>query len=262
MGKATVQKTCILPGVIPLLRGIGKTMRARRLLALFAASLVGPAAAAPARAAAARVSAELRRGPDDLRAVVRLANAFDAGIRGSIESGLPITLRTTTELWRVRRFRFDETITSLVRFHRIRWDPGDRRYSVEIGERREWSESFETLDDAVEQLSAYEVALAPDEALDSGSRYYLTVEAAVQYITLNEVSELDGWVRGQIAPGEAPPSPPPSDADGIRKDAEGGGLTGRFFGLLLRWTGFQDRVARARTSPVRLSSVPLLDAEL
>jgi hypothetical protein len=234
-------------------------MTARRSLVSLLASL--PAALAPATAAAddALVEAELLRDADGLLAVAHLENAFDEEIRGSVESGLPITLRTTTELWRVRRFRFDEAIASIVRYHRVRWDPGERRFRIEVGERRDWSESFATLDDALEELREFEVALAPNDALDPGSRYYLTVEAVVQRITLSEVNELDGWVRGRIGPGDSPPSDSAREEDSPRDDEDdgGGGLTGKFFGLLLRWTGFRDRVAKSRSEPARPAELPI-----
>ncbi len=234
-------------------------MTARTTTAFLLAMLAGffgrpmPAAAGDD----ARCEAVLRLDARDLLTVVHLEDAFDDEVRGSLEHGLPITLRVTAELWRARSSWFDKQLASRVRTYRLRWDPGERRYLVATGGRRAWVESFETLDAALEQLSGRSVPLERRSRLAERHAYFAIVEVAIQHLTLDEVHELDGWVRGRLGGGSAPPDAPP---DGPEVDDGGGGLSGAFFDLLVSWAGVGDRIFRARTPAVHPSQIEPVSA--
>jgi len=191
-----------------------------------------------------------------LRAVLRLENAFDADRRTSIERGLPVTVRFTTELWRERRRWWDAQIDSRVRSYRVRWDPGERLFRLEPSNRRVAAETFETLDALLEELSRRVVDVHPRWELEDRHRYYVEAEAAIRPLTLEEFRELDGWLSGRIRgngpEGETPP------ADRAPADDEGS-VPGALFDFLRKWAGFGDTILRARSPlfrPGDLEEIP------
>lgn len=207
-------------------------------------------------AAAAQPSLEIeglgvRRGR--VTASLRLIDAFGADTRGAIKQGLPITVRFTAELWRERRHWFDKQVDSRVKSYRIRYHPGERLFSLTergLGKRRR---TFETLEQTLEEISQRSVTVHPRWQLDERHTYFVTVEAAIQPLTLSEFRELDGWISGRIRK-DGPPAQDPSDPGG-----NDGGISGAFFDLLVNLSGFGDTIFRARTPSFRPADLPVLD---
>jgi hypothetical protein len=195
---------------------------------------------------------------------VHLRGGFDAEVRDALAGGLPITLTVTTELWRERHRWFDEQLVARVRTYRIRWDPGERRYTVTTSGRRRWEEAFDTLGEAIDRLSTRIVPVVSRDELENRHAYFALVEVAIRHLTLEEVTELDGWIRGKLSDD----GPPPEGGDGGGAGPEGesppegraggGGLSGAFLDLLVGWAGFGDRVLEDRTptrSPADLPEI-------
>jgi hypothetical protein len=180
--------------------------------------------------------------------VARLSEGFDAETRRSIDDGLPITIRYTTELWRKRRLWFDKQVDSRVRTFRVRYDPGERLYSVTgSGPRRR--ETFRSLDAALDRLSPRTLDVSPRWELEDKHQYYVAVELAIRPLTLEEFRELDGWISGRILGdgGEDGESAPSENGEG--------GLSGAVFGFLLDLAGFGDKIHTAQTDPFRVASL-------
>jgi hypothetical protein len=177
----------------------------------------------------------------------RLMDAFDARTRGSIERGLPITVRYTVDLWRDRKNWMDKQVDSRVRSYRVRYHPGERSYSVDEADRPERSLSFPTLAEALEEVSNRVLPIHPRWELTETHRYFVTMEAAIQPITWNEFQELDGWLSGRIR-GEKPPS----EAEETEEDR---GISRAFFEFLVDLSGFGDTYYRARTLSFRPSEL-------
>jgi hypothetical protein len=190
---------------------------------------------------------------DRLCAAVELVNAFDPDVRGSIESGLPITVRITVELWRDRRSWFDKLVTSQGRRFRIRFDPGERLYLVRSTGRRTWEEAFENLDAALEEVSRQVLPIRAAGDLDRESTYFLAAEAAIQHLTLEEVRELDAWISGKVR-GEAGQEEDPGP-----EEEGGGGITAAVFKFLVRRAGFGDRILRDRSDRFRSADLVASD---
>jgi hypothetical protein len=185
-------------------------------------------------------------------ATARLAQGFDAETRSSVERGLPITVRYTVELWRKRRLWFDKQLDSRVRAFRVHYDPGEKLYSVSGADRYRVRETFQTLDAALERLSPRVLEVHPRSELEGGSTYYLTVEMAVQPLTVEEFQELDGWISGRIRGEEGGDEPGGEGEDGDR-------VSGAFFGFLIDLAGFGDKIFQAETPGFRAASLPELD---
>lgn len=183
-------------------------------------------------------------------ATVRLTEGFDAETRTSVERGLPITVRFTAELWRKRRLWFDKQIDSRVRSFRVRYDPGEKLYSVSGADRYRVRETFQSLDAALERLSPRVLDVYPRAGLKDGSTYYVTVEMAIQPLTVEEFRELDGWISGRIR----------GDEDGNDgPDDDNGGVSGALFGFLIDLAGFGDKILEAETPGFKPPSLPELD---
>jgi hypothetical protein len=222
--------------------------------AWISAVLLGLVWAAPVPADEALIIEELgvRRG--QVTAGLRLVEAFDSETRRSIERGLPITVRFTTEIWRNRRRWFDKQLDSRVRSYRVRYDPGEKHFVVASSGRFRHREAFETLDAVIEHLSYRLLPIYPRWNLEDRHTYYLAVEAAIQPLTLDEFRELDGWISGKIRGGASEGERQEEEADGE------GGFSGAFFDLLVNLSGFGDKIFRIRTPdfrPESLSDLPI-----
>ena len=175
----------------------------------------------------------------------RLVDAFDARTRGSIERGLPITVRYTVDLWRDRRNWMDKQVDSRVRSYRVRYHPGERTYSVDEADRPDRRLTFPTLAEALDEVSTRVLPIHPRWELSETHRYFVTMEAAIQPLTWNEFQDLDGWLSGRIRGDN------PSDVEG----EEDLGISRAFFEFLVDLSGFGDTYYRARTPSFRPSDL-------
>lgn len=171
-------------------------------------------------------------------ATCRLVDAFDAQTRGSIERGLPITVRYTVDLWRDRKSWMDKQVDSRVRSYRVRYHPGERTYSISEAERPERPMTFPTLAEALEEVSNRVLPIHPRWEMSETHRYFVTLEAAIQPLTWNEFQELDGWLSGRIH-GDHPPDQ--------EAESEDRGISRAFFEFLVDLSGFGDTYYRTRT---------------
>lgn len=165
----------------------------------------------------------VRRG--QVTASLQLNEAFSAETRDAIEQGLPITVRFTAEIWRARRHWFDKQVDSRVKSYRLRYHPGERLFSLTergLGRRRQ---TFETLEQAIEEVSARRIAIHSRWQLSESHTYFVTVEAAIQPLTLAEFRELEGWISGRIHK-DGPPA-----GSSAEPGESGGGISGAFRGI-------------------------------
>jgi len=201
-------------------------------------------AVAPPAAGGELVIEEVGVDHGELTVAVHLRDAFDDDTRSSLASGLPITVRFTTELWRHRSRWWDKQIASRVSSYRIRWDPGARVYQIHHpGPPRR--DTFDDLDSLLDDLARRTLAVHGRWELEDRHRYFVLVEAAIRPLTLEEFRELDGWIGGQIRGG-------PEDSAGRDPAEEGnGGIAQAFFRLLVNLSGFGDVILEARTPGFR-----------
>lgn len=242
----------MLPRVRPSLRESSMVrLRRRPTIALVMGSFL--ALAVPAAASELLVE-RLGVSRGDLCAEVLLVDLFEPRTRGAVASGLPITVRFSTELWRDRSHWFDENVDARVESFRVRWDPRERTYTLTRPGPGRRVDEYERLDELVTDLSHRVLVVHPRWALDARSRYFITVEVAVRPLTLDEFRDLDGWVGGQIRGGDEP-----SDAPSDESSEEG--ISGAVLGFLLDLSGFGDIILRQRTPPFRPTEVVDLPSE-
>jgi hypothetical protein len=111
------------------------------------------------------------------------------------------------------------------------------------------AETFASLDAALGRLTPQRLDVHPRWELEERHAYYVTVDMAIQPITLEEFRELDGWISGRLRGDPDSSLVPPSE----------GGVSGAFFGFVRNLAGFGDRIHRTETPPFRPSSLGSLD---
>lgn len=228
---------------------------APRLRSLVATAILATIATASPAPAAERGSLAIRAVGVErgwVTARLELVDAFDADMRASLASGLPTTVRFTTELWQQRSRWFDRQVSSRIASFRIQWDPGERVFTLTYPGPPRY-DAYESLDPLLAELSTQAVRVQARGDLEDRHRYFVTAEAAIRPLTLEEFRELDGWIGGRIrgrgdadGKGSGAPAGPPT-----AEEAAGGGVAQTFFGLLVDLAGFGDVIHRARTDPFR-----------
>jgi Domain of unknown function (DUF4390) len=248
---ARAGKACMLRPISPSPSESRMLSRRRRRIVPFA--LLALVALAPPARAAELVVDRLAVSKGELCADVHLVDLFDTRTRNVVASGLPITVRFATELWRDRSHWFDENVDARLESFRIRWDPGEKTYTLSHPGPGARVDEFEGLDELLDEVSHRVLVVHPFGALDAQSRYFVAIEVAVRPLTLQEFRDLDGWVEGRIRGNEAP-SDAPADED------SGEGISGAVLGFLLDLSGWGDVILRARTPTFRPAEIGDLSA--
>ncbi len=115
-----------------------------------------------------------------------------AGVRRSLEAGLPVRVSVTTELWRVGFL--DAQVARHEWRASVLHDPLARVYRVETGEGEEFTAS--SLEMA--ELILAERLRAPLRPTREG-RYYYLGRLEVETLSLSDLDELRRWLRGDLA---------------------------------------------------------------
>ena len=212
-------------------------LRPLRVLAL--AALLVPAAAG----AQARARVEIALPPRGLLAVegptVRTAGMLaDRQTRDLLRNGFPARLHFRVELWASRGL-FDDVKRQIEWDVVVRHDPLLRTYQVAriVGEQVTPLGSFADVQGAQEALERpFLVPFAPGERSE---RLYYTVDLEVEMLSLNDLDEVERWLKGELRPavrGERNP---------------GTALTRGVRTLFVRLMGGEKRSYRERTGTFR-----------
>ncbi len=161
-------------------------------LALAALIAVLPA---PARAVEIRDVRVVRLG-DDAGIALRTTSVLSPRVRGSLERGMPATVRLSIELWRVRPGWFDQLVQA-------------ERAEVRIA-RDAWSDDFRLervgypvvtlldLDEAERELERPTRArLAPVSTMEWQARHYVIARVEVKPLSAEDIEEVEGWLSGE-----------------------------------------------------------------
>lgn len=145
---------------------------------------------------AAEAQSEARFGVDvgsDGGPIVRTPGLVqDQGLRGALESGLPLRFRLRVELW--RKALFDQLSGSGEVNVALVYDPLDREYLVDDGRAEARYSSLAIAQSAVER--ALGLSLRPRRS----GRYYYLATLQVETLSLSDLDELRRWLRGEVQP--------------------------------------------------------------
>ena len=126
-----------------------------------------------------------------------LDDLFPPRIAESLARGMPATLQLRTELWRGREGWFDRLESSFEAAIRIRYEVWSDTYRVERGGVTLASSS--ELDSIAAALArAWALPAGRVGALKPNSRYYVVVYGTMKPLTVEDVEEVEDWVRGEV----------------------------------------------------------------
>jgi hypothetical protein len=175
----------------------------------------------------------------DLAIAHLLSDAFAAQLR----DGVPATIFIDIELWRSRNAWFDRFEVSRSLIFRLQYDIWEQAYAISAfadGDKLE--QIYASLDEARTLLCRQEgIALVDLAALEPGKDYYLVATAALKPMTLEDVTELESWLSGELT----------------QRRGRGFGILGlpkQLFGVILNLTGLRDQNASVRTSTFTLGA--------
>lgn len=207
--------------------------------ALAAALLLGPS---PARAGG---DPEVSVGPvEELGGAVcvsyRVDDPFTPRLTETLLQGMPATVTFEVGVWKDRTLWFDKLVVAMQSEHKVVYDPWGKVFRVGSGGAPMRTRSVPTLDSLVTLLfSERRLPVALASALDSTSRYYVSVRVVIRPLSPEDLGEIEDWLSGTV-----------KDPAG-----ESHGLPRYLFGLAVNLSGLGDRTASARSerfTPARL----------
>ncbi len=174
-----------------------------------------------------------------------LLQPFEGVYEDALNSGLPTTLTYTIEVWRQRAGWWDKLEDAQEREFRLFRDLlNDQFVVVTSNETRQ----FSTLDSLSASVSRFDLGsdngplYLPRNLFAPTSQYYVVIVATLAPLTVEDLNELDAWIRGSLRGGG-------DESGGIS------GLTRTMGGMLMSMTGFGDQRVKARTAYFRLAEI-------
>lgn len=179
---------------------------------------------------------------------MEFVDAFEGIYLEAIQSGLPTTLHYTLEVWRQRSGWWDRLERTQERQFRLFRDVLSGEYWLVTEEE---SRSFTTLEALLHEATRFRQSTTPlplpfpSPELPGNREYYLVVTANLTPLSVEELNELDEWLKSTIRGGN------PDQDSGLISS-----LSRTMGGLLLSLTGFGDRTVRARSPRFRPEDIP------
>ena len=215
--------------------------RRTRIPAVLLLFLVFFAAAPDVRADSIRVRG-VEADADTLSVVFSVDDPFFEKLVDTLERGFSATLTFSAELWEHRRTWFDRLDQTAEAVYRIRYDSWSEEY-VAYGLEGDIDTQASPRDLSICRPGLHRMPFSATVDLDPKKTYYVHLTVQLEPLTVEEIRELEGWLRGTWgAPDEGPPRTR--------------GVTSGLFGLVKNLTGFGDEVARARSERFRLEDLP------
>lgn len=214
---------------------------ARKLALGLVALMIGLSIPPPAHAASELEIRGLAVQSDTLVVQFEIDESFFDRLTETVGRGLSATVKYTIELWEPRRAWFDKISHSRIMAYKIKYDSWSEEY-IALGPSGELdaSDSLATLSVCRAGMNQRPVACLDE--LDPEKSYYVNLNVQLQPLTVEEVLELEKWLRG--AWGRSDPTS--SRSKGISK-----GL----FDLVKNLTGFGDKAIGARSQRFSLSDL-------
>jgi hypothetical protein len=130
-----------------------------------------------------------------------LEGAFDENQEQTLLEGFPTHMTYTVELWRDRGLWFDKLEISRTLTVKVTYDLWAERYVVQF--RKDNLSKLQTIEE-VEQATCVlpELKLVSAEELDPSKKYYVSANARLRPLTIEELGELEDWFSGERRSGD------------------------------------------------------------
>jgi len=184
---------------------------------------------------------DLKVQSDSIWVAFEIDEEFFEKLTDTLDRGFSATLKYTFEIWEPRRTWFDRLNRSVVIPYKVRYDSWSEEY-VALGSRGEVDaqaspEDLSICHRGVNRIPVFDVArLKPDRS------YYLHLSVELQPLTVEEIRELEGWLRGTWSGSEG-------------RTSRTRGISRGLFGLVKNLTGFGDEVVRTRSENFSLDQL-------
>ncbi len=127
----------------------------------------------------------------------RFSDLLTPRLRQGLERGMPATLLLHVDLWRRRRGWFDRLEGDWRAQARVIYDVWAESYKLERGAMPPFHTTrLDTLE--TELARPFLVRLAPVASLEPGQPYYLSVDAVLKPLTVEDAREIEGWLSGEV----------------------------------------------------------------
>jgi len=171
---------------------------------------------------------------------------FEGMYHDALSSGLPTTLNYTIEVWQQRSGWWDKLEATYERRFRILRDLLNDLYYVVTPEEALRFTHEDSLTAYVSRVargpSSNEPPYFGRQLFQDGRTYYVVVTATLAPLTVEDLNQLDAWLRGTI-----------------RGRSDGGGisaLTQTLGGMVVGMTGFGDKRVKARSPGFKPAELP------
>ena len=178
---------------------------------------------------------------DSLWMTFEIEREFFDKLADTLDRGFSATLKYTIEIWQPRRTWFDRLAESIVVPYKLRYDSWSGEY-VALGPDGELDAQISPKNLSVCHTGANRVPVIGVDRLKPDRSYYLHLSVELQPLTVEEIRELEGWLRGTW-----------SGSDG--RTSRTRGISQGLFGLVKNLTGFGDEVVSTRSENFRLDQL-------
>ncbi len=178
---------------------------------------------------------------DSLWMTFEIDREFFDKLADTLDRGFSATLKYTIEIWQPRRTWFDRLAESIVVPYKLRYDSWSGEY-VALGPEGELDAQISPKNLSICHTGANRVPVIDVDRLKPDRSYYLHLRVELQPLTVEEVRELEGWLRGTW-----------SGSDG--RTSRTRGVSRGLFGLVKNLTGFGDEVVSTRSENFNLDEL-------
>ncbi|MDI6807924.1 MAG: DUF4390 domain-containing protein [Candidatus Eisenbacteria bacterium] len=159
--------------------------------------------------------------------------------REMLGRGMPATLTYRIELWKTRAGWFDRLVTSKSCQYRVNYDVWQNAFLVETeGASPKRFQDIPQVE--TECCLGKKFSIVPLAELEKGSRYFLIINATFKPLSLEEITQMQGWLSGELR---------------HRGEQTGGGIPRYLLGLVVNIAGLGDKSVLARTGGFSLSDL-------
>jgi hypothetical protein len=125
----------------------------------------------------------------------QVRNPFQGELLSHLERGVPCTISYSIDVWKKRSGWFDQLVGSKLLFFRVHFDLWREGYAIQtLDGKLPTASSLEDL--ATTVADEQQTRVIPVAMLRPDSRYFLSIKAALTPLSVQDIEELENWMRG------------------------------------------------------------------
>ena len=125
----------------------------------------------------------------------KVRNPFEGELLSHLERGVPCTISYSIDVWKKRSGWFDQLVGSKLLFFRVHFDLWREGYAIQTLDGKLPTAS--TLEELAKTVADEQhTRIIPVAMLSPEARYFLSIEAALTPLSVQDIEELENWMRG------------------------------------------------------------------